>query len=198
MESNNQFGTHFEQVRPTCHLIPVVCDPEFKYSIEDFLTIITNIQAIENQANPQKAQEHSSVILDNPLAIKLTHHLFLVCLFFGDLIDSGFTIDNWPVASFNDTHLDAIKTSHVVQHLPAFDIRNDHIHPSEYEEKLARAIACVCFTMVHFCIKQKHVFNAIICDITVLCPPTSIISSSKSLKHILHPHLDSGKKTKVM
>ena len=115
---------------------------------------------------------------------------------FFDSID--FTIDNWPVSSSNDCHLDAIKASHVVQPLPAFDVRGYRIHPSEYEEKLAGAITRVCFSIVHFLIKQKHVYNAVVHDITVLRPPTTIINSSKSLKHILHPHLERGKKMKAM
>ena len=75
---HNQFGTRFEQVRPTCHLLPVVRDPGFKYSMDDFPSIVANIQAIENKVNPQKTREHVSVILNNPVAIKLTHHLFVV------------------------------------------------------------------------------------------------------------------------
>jgi hypothetical protein len=54
---------------------------EFKYSADDFPTIVANILAIENQAQPQENIQHVSVILNNPIAIKLTHRLFVVsCL----------------------------------------------------------------------------------------------------------------------
>ena len=90
-----------------------------------------------------------------------------------------------------EPYLDAMKSSHVVQQLPAYDVRGNDIHPSEYEEKLAGAITRVCFSIVHFLIKQKHIYNAVLRDITVLRPPTTVIPSSTSLKHILHPKLKS-------
>lgn len=96
-----------------------------------------------------------------------------------------FTIYNWPVNVNNELHLDDLKSTHNVRQLPAYDIRGNLINPSEYEEKLAGAIARVCFTLVHFTIKQKHVFNALVKDITILRPPTSITPTT--LKHILHP-----------
>ena len=78
-----------------------------------------------------------------------------------------------------------IKDSYEVNQLPAYDIRGDSIYPGDYEEKLAGAIVRVCFTIVHYDIKQKHVFNTLVRDITVLRPPSTI--SPTSLKHILHP-----------
>ena len=113
--------------------------------------------------------------------MKTDHHQFHLHLI-------GFTFDKWPVDSSNILHLDAIKASHIVQPLPAFDIGGYRIHPSDYEEKLAGAIACVYFTIVHFLFKQKHVFKAVVRDITVLCPPT----------HYLHPHYNNEKKTEEM
>ena len=80
---DNQCGTCFEQIQPTCHLVPVQQDLEFKYSAEDFPTIVANIQAIENQVNARKPAKHVSLLLDNLVAIKLTHCLFVVrCSFF--------------------------------------------------------------------------------------------------------------------
>jgi hypothetical protein len=85
----------------------------------------------------------------------------------------------------NEPYLDDIKTTHDVQQLPAYDIRNNAINPSDYEEKLAGAVARVCFSIVHFVIKQRHIFNATVKDITVIRAPTTI--PTMSLKHILHP-----------
>ena len=96
-----------------------------------------------------------------------------------------YNINNWPVPLSNEPYLDDIKSTHEVQQIPAYDIRSNSIHPTEYEEKLGGAIARVCFSLVHFVIKQKHVFNAVVRDITVLRPPSTM--SPTSLKHILHP-----------
>ena len=81
-------------------------------------------------------------------------------------------------------HLDAIKDTHNVEPLPAYDVDDTLIHPY-YEATLAGAITQVCFSLVHFIIKQKHISNAMIWDITVLHLPITIMHSS--LKHIFHP-----------
>lgn len=82
---NNPLGVRFEQVKPTCHLLPIQRDPDFSFSTEDFPTIVANLHAIENMANPRKSlardtSTHSVVIGESnqSTAIKLTHHLFMV------------------------------------------------------------------------------------------------------------------------
>jgi len=108
-----------------------------------------------------------------------------------DRINDEYTINNWPVSSPNEIHLHSIKDNYDVQQLPAYDVRNNLIHPSHYEEKLAGCTARVCFSIMHYLIKQKHVFNAIVKDITVVRPPMSIAPTT--LKNILHQ-----KKKKLM
>jgi hypothetical protein len=76
--ANNPYGTRFDQVKPSCHLLPIQRDTDFHYSSEDFATVIANIKAIENLANPRKTREHISVVTENPVAIKLSHTLFVV------------------------------------------------------------------------------------------------------------------------
>jgi hypothetical protein len=78
----NHIETHFEDTRPTCNLLPVVGHPGFKYSANNFPSIIANIHAIENQAQPHETRECNSVVLNDPVAIRLTHHLFVVRWFF--------------------------------------------------------------------------------------------------------------------
>jgi hypothetical protein len=229
---SNAFGTRFDQVKPACRLLPVQRDKDFSFSADDFPTIITNIHAIENLANPRKTRDTHSIIVEevgHPPLIRLTHHLFIVRhLSLHSIIsfsyhpnlkkkeknkiekdDDGitmflpsssytkslsleYTIHDWPVSEANEVHLDAIKASHDVQQLPTYDVKNNLIHPSDYEEKIAGAIARVCFSIIHFNIKQRHIFNAIVKDITILRPPTTI--SPTTLKHILHPK----KKQKIM
>jgi hypothetical protein len=91
----------------------------------------------------------------------------------------------------NEISLDSLKSTHDVHQIPAYDIRGNIIHPLEYEEKLAGAICRVCFSIVHYLIKQRHIFNAVLRDITVLRPPSTI--TPVSLKTILHP----AKKRKI-
>ena len=41
--ANNMIGTCFEQVKPSCHLLPVQHDPDFAFSLDDFPVIIANL-----------------------------------------------------------------------------------------------------------------------------------------------------------
>jgi hypothetical protein len=84
-------------------------------------------------------------------------------------------------------YLEEIKPSFNVRQLPAYDIRGKLIHPFAYKEKLVGAIVHVCFSLIHFVIKQKHIYNAIAHDITIVRAPTTITSSSSSIKEILYP-----------
>ena len=112
----------------------------------------------------------------------------------GNLIQE-YDINNWPVNENNQVFLNAIKSSHMVRQLPAYDIKGNLINPIDYEEKLGGAITQVCFLIFYFLVKQKHIFNAVVQDITILCPPTMIVSSTSSLKHILHPPCKKQKTT---
>ena len=75
---------------------------------------------------------------------------------------------NWAVSSTNEAYLDEIRSTHSVEQLPAYDINTNLIVPLDYKEKLAGSIARICFSIVHFNIKQKQVFNAYIKDITII------------------------------
>ena len=78
--SNNPLGTRFDQVKPSCRLLPVQKD-EFSLFEKDYSTIIANIRAIETLGNPRKSRDSHSIIIDEPgqpSQIKLYHHLFSV------------------------------------------------------------------------------------------------------------------------
>ena len=80
--SNNPLSTRFDQVKPSCYLLPVQRDTDFSFSANDFPTIVSNLRAIENLSNPRKSRDTHSVIVEDSnqsTAIKLTHHLFVVC-----------------------------------------------------------------------------------------------------------------------
>ena len=81
---NNPLNTRFEQVKPSCHLLPVQRNSDFSFSSNDFQKILNNLKAIEGIANPRKSRDHTSVIVGDTVqssAIKLTHHLFTVHFF---------------------------------------------------------------------------------------------------------------------
>ena len=102
-----------------------------------------------------------------------------------DVQIEDYTIEDWPTNASNEPYLDTIKSSHDVRPIPAYDVKGTLIPPTQYEEKLAGAIVRVCFTITHFIIRQKHIYNAIVCNITIMRPPTTI--STATLKNVLHP-----------
>jgi hypothetical protein len=77
---NNQANTRLDQVKPSCHLLPIQRDPDFPTSSIDFSTIITNLRAIETMINTRKTHEGSCIITADgePPKIKIIHHLFIV------------------------------------------------------------------------------------------------------------------------
>ena len=79
--SNNPLGTRFDQVKPSCRLLPAQRN-EFTLFENDYPTINANIRAIETLGNPRKSRDYHSIIIDEPgqpSQIKLYHHLFSVC-----------------------------------------------------------------------------------------------------------------------
>jgi hypothetical protein len=83
--SNNPLGTRFEQVKPSCHLLPALRQQDFSQSVACFPGVIANLRAIEALANPRKTRDTYSLISgDSPQSstIKLSHQLFVVRFFF--------------------------------------------------------------------------------------------------------------------
>ena len=82
--ANNMIGTCFEQIKPSCHLLPVQRDPDFAFSLDDFPAIIANVQAIKILGDACKGHDNISVIVGDAIhstsAIKLTNHLFVICM----------------------------------------------------------------------------------------------------------------------
>jgi hypothetical protein len=79
---NNPLGTCLDQVKVTCHLLPVDRNPEFNFSIQHFPNIIGNLCTIEGLANPRRSHDTASIIANDSNAIKIMHCLFMVCLSF--------------------------------------------------------------------------------------------------------------------
>lgn len=79
---NNPLNTRLEHVKATCHLLPVERNSEFNFSAQHFPTIIGNLRAIENLANPRRSHDTTSIIDKDSNTIKVMHRLFIVSLFF--------------------------------------------------------------------------------------------------------------------
>ena len=78
--SNNPLRTRFDQVKPSCRLLPIQKD-EFSLFENNYSTVLANIRAIETLGNPRKSRDYHSIIIDEPgqpSQIKLYHHLFSV------------------------------------------------------------------------------------------------------------------------
>ena len=93
--SKNPLGTRFNQVKPSCRLLPIQrLGEEFSLFKNNYSTIIANIRAIETLGNPcTKSRDCHSIIIDEPgqpSQIKLFHHLFSVC----HQIPSSFILTN--------------------------------------------------------------------------------------------------------
>ncbi|KAI6025248.1 hypothetical protein PISMIDRAFT_11508 [Pisolithus microcarpus 441] len=138
---------------------------------------------------------------NSPTCFKLRHRLF-------EAIDSGIDIDNeteddtastedpysferWPLTKErNRAQLLALKHSHHLRPVPAYDLNNDLLHPSTYRRCLQGAIVEVHFTMSHWSIAstKRDVYGGLIKLIRILVP--AVVSPSAGKKQKLPLHLD--------
>lgn len=72
------------------------------------------------------------------------------------------TIEHWPVPAKNRDRLEAIKGTHVVFPIPAYDTNDRLIDPEQYRKKLAGALVECRFSLSHWYIQNKNsdTFNA--------------------------------------
>lgn len=134
------------------------------------------------------SQERKDV--DDPLGDDGLYSLCSISRLVSNKYCPDYPINDWPVSSASQPCLDDIKTSHIINQIPAYDIRDIPIAPTDYQEKLAGSIVEVYFMMAHFHIQQsqKNIFNAIVRDITILRPPLqlSLSTSRWGLHSALH------------
>ena len=83
---NNAYGAKLADAKATCRLLPIH-DPKFKFSVDDFPTIISNIQKLESIAPVLKGDIISSCIYTSQdgsspsfNSIRITHSLFEVSI----------------------------------------------------------------------------------------------------------------------
>jgi hypothetical protein len=59
---NNPLGTCFQQVKPTCDLLPVLHNDDFSFSLDDFPAILSNLCAIEDVVIHRKRVRHLELL----------------------------------------------------------------------------------------------------------------------------------------
>lgn len=102
----------------------------------------------------------------------------------------AFSFERWPLTKEkNRVELLALKTTHHIVPLPAYDLANDLIRPGGYRRLLQGAIVEVHFTLSHWAIATtKHdVYGGDIDKISLLDPPTW---TSLTKKRKIAFHLD--------
>ncbi|KIM65343.1 hypothetical protein SCLCIDRAFT_113180 [Scleroderma citrinum Foug A] len=88
-------------------------------------------------------------------------------------------METWPVAECCEPELQKLLSTHDICPLPAYNLKEEMIPPSQYHEKLKGAIVEVHFALGHYFIKKtkRHIFNAILRKLIVLHRPTELPSS---------------------
>lgn len=91
----------------------------------------------------------------------------------------AFRMENIPVHDNAKAELRGLKSTHVFDSLPAYDINGDLIMPKDYDAQLRGTIVVLSFTLTHYDFSQRtgsqqsHIFIADIVKIRVLAPRPS-------------------------
>ncbi|KAG1899828.1 uncharacterized protein F5891DRAFT_1189291 [Suillus fuscotomentosus] len=173
----NVFHGRLVDLKLSCQLI-AGRSKAFKYLLDDFSAIVSNLSAFEKLAPRERSHETLSVIRDTigRRSIKLTHRLFEAIdrdqdnntsndnnsstnATPTDSLGSEYDITTWPVANRCKGHLQDIVSSHNIRPLPAYDESHVLIPPLQYEVKLKGALVEVHMAFCHHHMKTSK------CDI---------------------------------
>ncbi|KIK77225.1 hypothetical protein PAXRUDRAFT_28843 [Paxillus rubicundulus Ve08.2h10] len=170
---------------------------DFKFSSDDFPTIVDNLRKIEKLIQRQPNSQSLSVInsICGTEMICLSHSLFkkfdnngeeIVDNIDNSASDSGdssstdsserlpsqFHMTNWPVRECCKLKLAelAATNTHIIQPLCAYDIDSSILSPTDYENKLHGATVLVAMALFHCYIKKNkcHVFTLQVRKISIL------------------------------
>ncbi|KAI6027708.1 hypothetical protein PISMIDRAFT_13336 [Pisolithus microcarpus 441] len=187
-------------VKPSC----AFTDPGMEPIQLDFPTVLQILHDLTLQCVTPGYSTGTSFFTTEkkiPTGFKLRHRLF-------EAIDSGVEYDSesdngmsssedlysfkhWPLMrEQSHAELLALKKSHCLRPMPAYDINNDLLDPSMYCHCLQGAIIEVHFTLSHWSIAStKHdIFSSLIKLICILVP--AVVSPSIAKKWKLPLHLD--------
>ncbi|KIN96569.1 hypothetical protein M404DRAFT_33060 [Pisolithus tinctorius Marx 270] len=149
--AKNAFGCDFVETKLTCNLLVVQCDSVYSSTQQDFVSIISDIRALEKLKKDD--QDDLESMSCNEMATA-----------------------EWPVQEIlKDTLIQAAST-HYILPLPTFNIDGIAIEPVDYHHLLCGAIVQVHFAILHFFIKgdRKSVFTTAAHEIHVLHAPLQV------------------------
>ncbi|KAF8512170.1 hypothetical protein JB92DRAFT_336164 [Gautieria morchelliformis] len=107
------------------------------------------------------------------------------------------SFDGWPVRQAWCDELDAVKETHDVNPLPAYDLDHSIIVPKDYERCLLGAIVEVQVTLIHYLIGKKgSTMVADVREMIVLQPPRELPPSPTKRSLISGPSSTTRKKQK--
>ena len=204
-------------VKPSC----VVCAPDLQPVKSDYAQVVANLQELQNQMTTPGYQLGKGFYLPaqgDTRRFKLHHALFEVSvgpraadttlnLLIQPLDDeqetsgvsdehSDFAMNDWPLTHEETREeLQALKATHRVVPVPAYDVIGNLIKPNAYRQSLQDAIVEMHFNMAHWAIAARRgkpandVFVGDIEVIRVLVPPRPS-SSGLARKRVVHSHLD--------
>lgn len=188
------------EVKPSCSL----SNPAVEPASSDFATVLQMLRVLtEECVTPGYSSGKSffSTEKNKPPRFKVRHRLF-------ERIDSALPGDNESVESPSSTddpfsyklwpltkerhraELLALKPSHRLCPVPAYDLANDLLIPSTYRRCLQGAIVEIHFTLSHWSIAttRRDVYGGLIQLIRILVPP--VASAAAGMKRKLPLHLD--------
>ncbi|KAI5987722.1 hypothetical protein EDD15DRAFT_2372104 [Pisolithus albus] len=195
----NSVWKEFLQVKPSCALT----DPGSQTVPSDFGIILQTLQKITDKCvTPGYTAGRSffSPSDDSPTRFKLRHKLFEgldADLEYDDEFDrpstDAFSMERWPLTKEkNRAELIALKPTHRILPIPAYDVAGDLIKPSAYRRSLQDAIVEVHFTMSHWGIAKakRDVYGGEIHLIRVLVPPSGPSRIERKRRIPLHIEID--------
>ncbi|KAF8520056.1 hypothetical protein JB92DRAFT_3111911 [Gautieria morchelliformis] len=194
----------FELVTPS--------DPKLALFKQDWEKYLTNIHSIHEAALKdcthrteckEPVQNAGCLIVRHPLVIEQTANDDMTeSSNEGEDLSEGekalmmqISFNGWPVSHAWRKELDAVKATHDVNPLPAYDIDHNMIAPKDYERCLLGAAVEVHVTLIHYLIGKKgSTMVADLREMIVLRPPRRLPQSPTKQSLIAGPSSISPKK----
>ncbi|KAI5995129.1 hypothetical protein EDD15DRAFT_2195752 [Pisolithus albus] len=182
-------------VKPSCALTKPGLDP----LNSDFATVLSMLRLLtQNCVTPGYGLGKSLFGSDNlnPTRFKLRHKLFESLD--GDVDNDGadllpatdpFSFEQWPLTKErNRAELLALKSTHRIQPVPAYDLADNLIHPNAYRRFLQGALVEIHFTLSHWGIAsvRRDVYSADMELIRLLDAPTPSSCAGRKRRIPLH------------
>ncbi|KAG2365279.1 hypothetical protein BDR07DRAFT_1481540 [Suillus spraguei] len=176
----------------------IICEA-FKFSSEDFPTVLSNLSAFESLVPKERHYETVSAIHDaiGRRSIKLTHHLFEAndkaqggtSDEDGNILTTVSLSSKFDILTFADRHkghLQDVAFKHNICPLLAYDQNHILIPPLQYEAKLKGTLVEVHMASYHHHTKKsKHdIFEAVLRELIVLSPPVPMPRSPFKRRHL--------------